>query len=60
MAEKLTKDSEAQNWNLAQLYQELPEAWLLDAIYYLEQTKVHLEKALANLAELREKLKGEG
>ena len=53
MAEKLTKDSEAQNWNLAQLYQELAEAWFLNAIYYLEQTKVHLEKALDNLAELK-------
>ena len=57
MAEELTKESEAQNWNLAQLYQELAEAWLLDAIYYLEQDRKYLQKALANLAELREELK---
>ena len=60
MAKELTKNSEAHNWDLVHLNLELAEAWLSDAIYYLEQTRVHLQKALANLAELREKLKGEG
>jgi len=56
MAEKLTKDSEAQNWNLAQLYQELAEAWFLNAIRYLEQEREYLNKALDNLAELKREL----
>ena len=60
MAEELTRESEAHNWELVHLNLELAEAWLSDAIYYLEQTRVHLQKALANLAELRGKLKGEG
>jgi len=56
MAEELTKESEAQNWNLAQLYLELAEAWFLNAIYYLEQERKYLNKALDNLAELKREL----
>ena len=59
MAEELTRESEAHNWDLVHLNLELAEAWLSDAIYYLEQERKYLLKALGNLAELRGKLKGE-
>ena len=59
MAEELTKESEGQNWYFVHLNLELAEAWLSDAIYYLEQERKYLLKALGNLAELRGKLKGE-